>query len=225
MTDNLGRDVLALYRATFKQAVADGRAIPFVLPYSLLGPFIVPILWLTIPHKTRPWLYETRWLVMLFVLFFSIHIVRTEGSTNMAMSYAAGLTSAWGIIQNLYLLVWTKPQWDFARAVTRKQPAKAQLDGTPAATQGAVAPADEGSRIGDEDHGTLRHRKLPNGSAPIHGSADKVYSKETVRQGLDDECYWQPFPEEASFLDRLWWTVDLVASFRGAGRSRRLKTC
>jgi len=54
-------------RSAFTQAVADGRAKPLLMPYSLLGAPVLLILWLAIPHTRRPWLYQTRWLVVAFI--------------------------------------------------------------------------------------------------------------------------------------------------------------
>ncbi|KYK55587.1 hypothetical protein DCS_07550 [Drechmeria coniospora] len=105
------------YRSAFRQAVADGQAKPLLIPYSVLGAFIVPALWLTIPHTHRPWLYQTRWLVVAFVVLFNINVARQSSSTNMACAYAAGLMASWGVVLNMNLLVWKRPQFEAARAI------------------------------------------------------------------------------------------------------------
>ncbi|PFH59673.1 hypothetical protein XA68_12025 [Ophiocordyceps unilateralis] len=163
--------VRAAYYDAVSKAVATGRGMPLLIPYSLLGTLIVPALWLAVPHLHRPVLYQTRWLVVAFCLAFNTHVIVTSSSDSYAISYVIGLVAAWGIMSTMHLLVWSRPQFDALRAV------KASKLSQP-------APAD------------VKHSK----PAP-----------------LSDTFYWQPFPADAPFLDRLGWAVDLISSFRGIG--------
>ncbi|KAF2969505.1 hypothetical protein GQX73_g4070 [Xylaria multiplex] len=109
-----------LYRAKFRADVRDGAATPFVVPLHLLAYWIVPTLYLTIPHRNRPWLYHARWLVLGFVCAFNWYLVRHVRSISFASSYGVGLLGAWTTIWTFTLLIWTRPQWD-ARRVERRE--------------------------------------------------------------------------------------------------------
>ncbi|RDA95972.1 hypothetical protein CP533_5856, partial [Ophiocordyceps camponoti-saundersi (nom. inval.)] len=115
--DAVVHQVRAAYHDAFARAVAGGRGLPLLLPYSLLGTFIVPTLWLAIPHVRWPAFYHTRWLVAASCVAFNVHVAWNSSSNNIAMSYVIGLLAAWGILSTLHLLVWSRPQFDAARAV------------------------------------------------------------------------------------------------------------
>ncbi|KAI0859608.1 hypothetical protein F4860DRAFT_482562 [Xylaria cubensis] len=110
-----------LYRARFRADVQAGIKTPFVVPLHLLAYWIVPTLYLAIPHKNRPWLYRARWLVLAFLCAFNWYMIKHVNSLNFASSYGAGLVAAWATIWNFTLLVWTKPQWDAKRVERRKR--------------------------------------------------------------------------------------------------------
>ncbi|KAI1779866.1 membrane bound O-acyl transferase family-domain-containing protein [Hypoxylon cercidicola] len=132
-----------LYRAKFRDEVIAGTKEPFLLPLHLLGVWFLPTLYLAIPHKNRPWLYRARWVVLTTVVVFNFHMILNVSSHNFVSAYAVGLVAAWGIVWNLTLLVWTKPQWEAKRVEIRRKikqdDADSQyekLDGTaPASTQ------------------------------------------------------------------------------------------
>lgn len=109
-----------LYRARFRAGVQAGTTKPFVIPLCLVAYYVVPTLYLAIPHKNRPWLYHARWLVIAFVCAFDWYMVKNVASVNFASSYGAGLLAAWATIWNFTLLVWTRPQWE-ARRVERRR--------------------------------------------------------------------------------------------------------
>ncbi|KAI1281012.1 hypothetical protein F5Y07DRAFT_315934 [Xylaria sp. FL0933] len=109
-----------LYRARFRADVRAGTTTPFVVPLHLLAYWIIPTLYLAIPHRNRPWLYRARWLVLGFNCAFNWYMVRNVQSLNFAVSYGAGLVAAWATIWNFYLLVWTRPQCDAKRVERRK---------------------------------------------------------------------------------------------------------
>ncbi|KAK5628088.1 hypothetical protein RRF57_003803 [Xylaria bambusicola] len=104
-----------LYRAKLR---ADVQATPLIFPLHLAAYWIIPSLYLAIPHKNRLWLYRARWLVLAFVCTFHYYMIKYVKSPNFAASYGVRIIASWGTIWNFYLLVWTKPQWD-ARRVER----------------------------------------------------------------------------------------------------------
>lgn len=216
MRPTLGQEVLALYRATFWKSVAEGKALPLLIPYHLLGAFVVPTLWLAIPHTKRPWLYQTRWLVMAFIILFDIHVARTASSANMAFAYAAGLTAAWGVIMNMNLLIWTRPQFEAARAMRRQK-----LAGSPSsqARQDVFSVKETSGSTAVIEGRT--HQRRQNTTELECLSKREADASDTNRGGTNDryvyEYYWQSFPEQASFWIRLGWAADLVCSFRGSG--------
>ncbi|KJZ71232.1 hypothetical protein HIM_09375 [Hirsutella minnesotensis 3608] len=115
----LAESTVAAHQAAFAQAVAEARSLPPVFPYTLLGAYIVPILWLTIPHVGRPRIYRTRWLVMVFVVAFNAHLLLKSSSAHKALAYVVGFVLAWGTFWSATLLIWTRSQFEAARAVRR----------------------------------------------------------------------------------------------------------
>ncbi|XXG94533.1 hypothetical protein Hte_000790 [Hypoxylon texense] len=136
MAQDIAATYRELYRAKFRDEVLAGTKEPFLLPLHLLGVWFLPTLYLAIPHKDRPWLYRARWLVLATVVVFNLHMIRNVSSHNFGSAYAVGLMAAWGIIWNLTLLVWTKPQWDAKRVDIRR---KRKQDG---------AQASQGEKLG-----------------------------------------------------------------------------
>ncbi|KAG6047191.1 hypothetical protein E4U39_000686 [Claviceps sp. Clav50 group G5] len=219
------------YRESFHQALQDGSAKPFLFPYSMLGTMILPALWLTIPHVSRPWIYRTRWAVLAFVAVFNVHVMRVCSSTNFGCAYTCGLFAAWGIMQTLGMLVWKRPQFEAARVVkvVKKKKKKEEEEAKSEAETETEAEADleaEGVNGGQIHKGTtngIGHNgltgqqglRLRNGVA--NGSLEKVARPESMSEVV--EYRWQKFPAEAPFLDRLGWVLDLMTSLRGAGWS------
>ncbi|PNY25819.1 Uncharacterized protein TCAP_04241 [Tolypocladium capitatum] len=196
--DRLDNAVRDAYRAAFTQALADGRSKPLLIPQSLLGAFIVPMLWLTIPHTQRPLLYQTRWLVMAFVVLFNANLALHSSSTNMACSYAAGLIAAWGTISSMNLVIWKPTQFEAARAIkVQRAPEHGAAGGT------------TGQGAGCSNRNGLRRRKSEGTAA------------EPTVDGHPEDCeevfVWQPFPAEAPFSERFGWVLDLTCSFRCSG--------
>lgn len=205
--------VRAAHRATFLDALHDGSAEPLLLPHSILGSFIVPTLWLAIPHASRPWLYQTRWAVMAFVILFNVHILRVCSSTNYAYAYAAGLMASWGIILSMNLLVWKRPQFEAARVIRVAKAAEAAEAKHDESADGAGHNVVTTSGHTSSAHQGLRHRKSDPSTPPQDSGASGTTSGDVF------EYRWQTFPAEASFLVRLGWAMDLMSSFRGAGTS------
>ena len=138
----------------------------------------------------------------------------------MAVGYASGLVSAWGVIMNMNLLIWRRVQWDAKRVMRRKKSVK-----TPKVGQNGDATAVDGIGHHHQEpngQGLTQRKNISNGNGHSTLESTKTTSNDdTGTEGnyTEDgyELYWQPFPAEAPFLDRLWWVADLAISFRGAG--------
>ncbi|KAK0657661.1 pyridoxal phosphate-dependent transferase [Cercophora newfieldiana] len=108
------------HRSQFRAALAAGTATPFVLPRSVAGSFVIPVLYLCIPHRKRPWLYRLRWAVVGLMVLLNWEVVRSgTGSENYAVGYAIGLTVAWGTIWGTALVAFMRVQWDVCRVQLR----------------------------------------------------------------------------------------------------------
>ncbi|KAI5866583.1 hypothetical protein GGS23DRAFT_615123 [Durotheca rogersii] len=110
-----------IYRAKFWNQVSTGAKRPFLIPWSFLGVWILPTLYLAVPHRNRPWVYRARWLVLALAVLLNCDTIFNVSSDNFATAYGAGLLGAWGIIWNFTLLVWTRPQWDARRVNIRRK--------------------------------------------------------------------------------------------------------
>lgn len=176
------------YRAAFYAAVASGELKPLVLPWSFIGCFLLPVLYLSTPHTTRPWLYRMRWLVAAAVIYLNIRLIQTTSAANEAVAYATGLMAGWGTLWSLRLLIFTRPQWDAARV--ERRPRSRKTNGN-----------DPSSKPGEKEK-----------SAEITPPDESVAASPSRYEHV-----WQPFPATAPFLTRLGWAADLFTSFRGAG--------
>ncbi|KAH8884464.1 hypothetical protein GQ53DRAFT_390910 [Thozetella sp. PMI_491] len=191
-----------LYTSTFRASVAAGEARPLVIPYSLAGVFILPVLYLCIPHKRRPWLHHMRYAILAAMVFLNAHLLLRTSSTNMAGAYATGLAAAWGIVWGSTLLLFMRPQFDAARVARRRKKRKHS----------------------DEYSSETIRRGQENGHMPAYRPGEKssgggqVAPDESVAAALIEyEYYWQSYPENGSFLERLDWSMDLATAFRGSG--------
>ncbi|KAI0600249.1 membrane bound O-acyl transferase family-domain-containing protein [Biscogniauxia sp. FL1348] len=211
-----------LYREKFWADVDAGVTKPFVLPLYIAGIFIIPALYLAIPHRDRPWLYRARWPLLALLTAFHAYMVRNVSSMNFASAYGVGLIAAWGTIWNLALLVWTRPQWDAKRVHIRRKTRK--------------------DAAGKPPNGDITHDSatpLPNGNASTRangpGAISKDLRKRQTRATREDaaavpdqpasttdlsqeyEYYWQEYPADASFWTRLDWVIALVTNMRMTG--------
>ncbi|KAK0731713.1 hypothetical protein B0H67DRAFT_654594 [Lasiosphaeris hirsuta] len=111
----------ALHRAAFEASLAAGTARPFVIPYTLLGSFVLPVLYLSVPHRRRPWIYRARWAVVAAMAALNIQVVVAgTSSRNFAVAYAAGLVAAWGTLWGGCLVGVMRVQWAGGRVRVRK---------------------------------------------------------------------------------------------------------
>lgn len=193
------------HQVAFASAVADHGIKPLVLPYALLGPMVLPPLWLAIPHTKRPWVYRTRWLVVGLIVALDVDLIYSVSSYNVACAYGAGLIGCWGILHTLDLLIWTRPQFDAARIIKAAKPDKAFI------TTAAETRTDNGTLREDG----VRQRKLDKANGHVCQSSPDHALSNNEQTGY----VWQPFPENGSFLQRLNWSTDFVTNYRCIGTS------
>ncbi|KAI7787126.1 hypothetical protein LA080_001219 [Diaporthe eres] len=227
---NLGDHVRAIYRAHFAHELALGTVRPLVVPCGVLVTFGLPILYFAIPHRNRPWLFRARYLLMLYILLYNVRETFVTTSPNFALGYAVGLMQAWGIIWNMTLLVFMRPQFDAERV--ERRPARPKVDaqvGMNRSTNGhaRISDAEENGLPVQDGHAHAVTRVNGGSKAPAQtpepweAEGGKVVDApdEDVETSLAQghEYYWQSYPEDSSFLARLEWSYDLVTSFRGTG--------
>ncbi|KAM0260490.1 hypothetical protein ACHAQJ_002723 [Trichoderma viride] len=207
-THDLAYAVRTAYGDAFKLAVADGSAKPLLIPFCLLAPFVMPALWLAVPHKRRTWFYHTRWLVMAFIVWSNIYHLMYTSSANTACAYAAGLASTWGTMLSMNLLIWTRPQFDAARVRRVKKDsglmevASGEMDAGAQSTGHDKGP----ENVNGNGHGLRTRKTLPKGG-----------TSKVDKQHEEFEYIWEPYPSDGGFSERLSWALDLILSFRFAG--------
>ncbi|KAH7163246.1 hypothetical protein B0J13DRAFT_538171 [Dactylonectria estremocensis] len=231
MTTNLLPDLGDMarlrYRDAFTRAVAEHRRRPLVLPYGLLGPMALAPLWLAIPHTKRPWVYRSRWLIVGLVVVLDLDMVFSMSSHNVACAYGAGLMAMWGILTTLDLLVWSRPQFNAARAVLVPKSVYAGK-----ISNGKPKTSGEGIDFEPVHLDGLRQRRpdciaasglhvvsnaSPSDDKPQHDRPQYDNPQQDNPQHEGPDCIWQPFPEDGPFLQRLNWAMDFVTNYRCIG--------
>ncbi|KAJ8069830.1 hypothetical protein OCU04_000244 [Sclerotinia nivalis] len=215
------QDVIATYRRTFENRVAEGTILPMVLPYHLYG-YILLGIYLCVRHTNRPILYKARWIVLAVITWFQLKTLWHTSSTNMAISFVAGLMSTYGIATSLTWLVFMRPQFDAKRIERKKnqkyKPATHDNEGkTTAYTESTESDLRPRVRINGEGNKKLAGSKAPNGKdvGPTHGQSNA--------DGMTEfEYYWQSYPD--NIWERLDWISDLVINFRGPGWNWTIST-
>ncbi|TLD26453.1 hypothetical protein PspLS_04858 [Pyricularia sp. CBS 133598] len=233
-----------LISALFQERIASGDARPLLIVHSLVANFAIPCLYLAVPHRGQPWLYRARFLVAAFVALLNLEMARYTRSDNLAVTYATGILAAWGTVWALTSLVLRHPQYDGERVNKRHKPrnglARGRSDSdqstpamsSPASPERAYSSALSSSgmengngKSNDVGNGTSNGTSNGNGSArPVLGRRRKsvrflVAPDEDVAESMfnDMEYYWQAFPEDAPFRERLSWAYDYYTSWRGSG--------
>jgi hypothetical protein len=223
------------YRAAFALRVADGTLRPLVLPYFSYG-FILLGIYLCIPHTKSPWLYAARWPVLVVIVAFQWKIMWEVTSMSMAMGFACGLFSAWGIAWSFTWLVWNKPQFDAKRVQRGKEKSAEDVtavgDGLrvngSATTDKTYDKAIEANRSSSIHAGEdLRHRIHQNGDSKA-GKTNGELALKKIRYISEPEAsdilrsikgtidyYWQGYPD--NLRERIPWVCDLLMNFRGPG--------
>ncbi|KAI3400440.1 hypothetical protein diail_3061 [Diaporthe ilicicola] len=227
---NLGDHVRGVYRRHFAHELALGNVKPLVVPYGVLTTFGLPILYFSIPHRNRPWLFRARYLLMLYIVLYNLRETFTTTSGNFAVGYAVGLMQGWGIIWNMTLLVLMRPQFDAERV--ERRPVRATAD-PQANTNGSVnghARLSDAKENAQPVQNANAHAvtkvdgspKAPTQATKLRGTIERRVvdaPDEDIARSLDEgyEYCWQDYPEGAPFLARLGWSFDLCTSFRGTG--------
>ncbi|KAK3337027.1 membrane bound O-acyl transferase family-domain-containing protein [Cercophora scortea] len=195
-TPNIPAFYLAHYRSQFATRVAAGEARPLVIPFSLLGPLILPVLYLAIPHTKRPWLYRARLVVAAAMLALNAWTAATTSSANMAVAYAVGLMAVFGSFWGLAVVVFMRVQFESARVEMRLRKEN-------------VVEVEEPAEVGSGG----------GGGGYVYAVIDgQPVPDESVAATIGEhEYYWQTYPETGSFMQRLGWVWDLYTSFRGTG--------
>lgn len=218
---NLGEYVRIAYRRHFAHEFALGSVKPLIIPQSVLVTFGLPILYYTIPHRNRPWLFRARYLLMMCIILYNARESFVTTSPNFAVGYAVGLMQAWGIIWNMTLLVFMKPQFDAERIEKRRaRPSENDHVGVNGFTNGRARMS------GAEEN--MRPMQNGNSKAPAQTQQKSLQTEHTKAVDAPDEdmarslaqgyeYYWQSYPEQDSWLTRLDWSFDLVTSFRSTG--------
>lgn len=219
--------------------VHGGRtgARPFLIPLYLCGVYLIPALYLAIPHRSgsRRWLYAARWPLLAGLTWFHVQMILHVSSPNFASAYAVGLLGAWGVIWNWTVLVWTAPQWD-AKRVERRVGSKGKGQGSVAGSDSRETEEEEKEEVLHKTNGNghtngytnghnnggangLKHRQ--NGVSKHENGYSKKLDESSPDSPNNDpgqiEYFWQPFPEHAPFLTRFNWSFDYVGQFRMTG--------
>jgi hypothetical protein len=207
---NLGLYHRETLKAHFKADVASVTARAVVIPFDLFGTFLLPVIYLCIPHTRRPWLYRMRFTVLALMIWLNYDTISRASSTNMASAYASGLAGAWGTLWGMNVLIWTRPQFEAERVERRLKSKTTDSNGSAAGHNGHA-------------NGGLLQRH-PNGALSKSQMADKLSNHatapdETVTAALSAgyEYYWQAYPSTSPLSTRLDWVIDYVTSFRGVG--------
>lgn len=224
---NLGDHVRDIYRRHFAHELALGTVKPLVIPHGVLVTFGLPILYLAIPHRNRPWLFRARYLLMFYIIVFNLRETFMTTSPNFAVGYAVGLMQAWGIVWNMTLLILMSPQFDAERVEIRPVRTTPEAPGAAnGSTNGHARISDSKENVRPVQNGNANAvtkvngtSKAPAQSAKTMGDKSADAPDEDIAKSLDEgyEYYWQDYPEDAPFLTRLEWSFDLFTSFRGTG--------
>jgi hypothetical protein len=196
--DQTAVQVQAYWRSVVGESFAQARMKPLVVPYCFVACYLVPMLWLAIPHANRPWLYRARWPIMAAIVAFDVDLIRSRSSMTTAFAYAVGLLAAWGVVASATLLVWTRPQLEAARIVRRRR------------THGRGSKAPSPHTAGEPASSALG----------VQNAASSVNIAKSSTPSSDDDEYeyiWESFPAHASLGARLSWAFDLTVNFRCAG--------
>ncbi|OTB06699.1 hypothetical protein M426DRAFT_318757 [Hypoxylon sp. CI-4A] len=235
------------YKAKFRDAFLAGTKKPFIVPLHMIGLWILPTLYLAIPHRNRPWLYRARWLVLAVVVFIGFDIIFHVSNGNPGIAYGVGLAGAWSIVWNFVVLVWTKPQWDAKRVNVRRKSKQEHVasirDKQPNGSSSSIALQNgNGRKITTPEQSSRSKLTAQNGAdsgekkdsdaANVTGiTKDEDVAQTTLRkrqthkkdelvevaEDQEFEYYWQEYPADDSLWARLDWAFDIVSTFRMTG--------
>ncbi|KAK4465494.1 hypothetical protein QBC42DRAFT_218689 [Cladorrhinum samala] len=188
---NLAAHNSKLYASKFYSRLAAGEVRPFLIPQSLLGPFIIPWVYLSIPHGGRggkgspSWIYRARWPVAAWMLYLDWKLLTTTSAANEAVGFAAGLVACWGAIWGSAMVLFCDPQREAVRV--KRVPRRRRKNN---------------DQKEEKEKEMTKRKKIDESHDP--DAYDYV---------------WEPFPQAGSWFDRLGWTAALLLNFRGTGWS------
>ncbi|KAL2889221.1 membrane bound o-acyl transferase family protein [Ceratocystis lukuohia] len=188
-----------LYGTVTRNSISSGKHLPFLVPTTFIGCFVIPPLYLAIPQRGRPWLRSLRWAVLAFIVAFNADLFLRSASTNVACGYGIGMVAVWGTMVAAMALVFLDAQ-DLERVAKRTRPR-------------ALTRAQKRART------TKSPRR---GKKPAQNRQDKLLTAEMVEEEV--EYYWESYPYNGSFGQRFLWGFDIVTSIRGAGWSWAIST-
>ncbi|EGO53690.1 hypothetical protein NEUTE1DRAFT_93246 [Neurospora tetrasperma FGSC 2508] len=164
----------------------------------------------------------------------------TTASACTALSYAAGLMGGWGTIWGLETVVFGGYQGVAMRVRRRVRTGRVngQEEGVEGELKNGIVNGNlntetNGNGNGNPDTANLRRRNL-KGSGKVASSAstdtemqspgENEHKEKGKRWTVDEtidldkyEYYWEPYPDNGTFWERLDWVMDMFNSFRGAG--------
>lgn len=220
------REVL---RRGFREALAQGQVRPLLLPWCLVPSFVLPALYLALPHVggsggsgggsrsdnsslRRNLLRAARLPLAAAIVALNVNMLWSPwwppvSSLNMASAYATGLIVAWGTQWALTVLVWTDPQRDAERVERWRE------EGVRGGRGG------RGGSVGRQQ----KDRKDQKERGQQQLAATDASVAQSLREGFTYR--WQAFPADAPYLTRLDWALDLCLAGRGTGRSSACCCC
>ncbi|KAJ1331342.1 Membrane bound O-acyl transferase family [Microdochium nivale] len=175
-----------LHRARFWADLETGNKRPFLVPLYLCVLYVVPALYLAIPHRDRGGesgsgsniVYAARWPLLASLVWFYAQMIAHVSSPNFASAYAAGLLGAWGIIWSFTVLVWTRPQWDAKRVELRRRSTSLRAEG-----QSLEGVSGAAGFLEDPSHENVAQLSHDNGSANGHTTGHTLSSRSS-KSGL-----------------------------------------
>lgn len=158
---------------------------------------------------------------------------KTTASACTAIAYAAGLMCGWGTIWGLEMVVFGGYQGWAMRVRRRLRRSRGGGDGNGEKgdekeddgekQKGVEGNLNGGASMNGNDvntnGNTIRKRKTQQSQSPGEKHEEKG-KKWTVDETVDlekYEYYWEPYPDNGTFWERLDWVMDIFNSFRGAG--------
>lgn len=204
---------LSSYRQIFFEQVEQGQRRQIVLPQAFFIPFILPIIWLAIPHNGRSWLYRARWFIFVLALLVNYEQAARASSNNVGWAVVSGLMSTYGTMLCFQHMILTNPQRDAARIIKvsfGKYPDRAF------APLGELPPPQPSAK---PEYTACPGTAATNPHLKPQSESTASHIVDTPDFDTTSSYIWQRFPSEAPILARLGWAADLVLSFRGAGWS------
>jgi len=195
-------DLVEHYYAQYERQIASGEYQPFLYPWGALGA-LVTLVYLLVPHQSRPWLRNCKYLVLAWNIGFAVYTMLYTRVKIISVGYGIGVVSVWNVVWVSAILICNDAQTDFMR-IER--------------TEGAFGTASTSTSSKEED-GMDSKRAGPRKKR--HEPKDTIMPTGTAGPARHQGQYaWQPYPL-SPFVERLDWVLDLLNNFRGAGWSWR----